>query len=325
MTQSITTNARPPAASPPANLSPDTVAAGLAFALSNVSISALQPVITRYGALRIDPVLFCAGSVTIAAICAAAMLAWTGEIRLLGDRRYLLRLLAISMAGTVATTLALIYGLRQLDAIAGVILLETEPVYSLMLATIFLGERPSARQLLATVLILAAIGIVCGTGHGFRPLYAAGLILITPLCWQTSHVLSLCVMPPLSPRVITGARYVYAAIALGIALVVFDRSSIAELTVAAVFMPIMFTGALVYFMGSFTWYGAISRLSLAWTTALVIPAVPIVSLILAIIFLGERPGPHEIVGITLAVIGILALVIGSDAGRNVVPTPANYD
>ena len=47
------------------------------------------------------------------------------------------------MAGTVATSLTLIYGLAKIDAVAGVILLESEPVYSLLMATAFLGERPS--------------------------------------------------------------------------------------------------------------------------------------------------------------------------------------
>jgi drug/metabolite transporter (DMT)-like permease len=309
----------------PVHTSRNAVAAGLLFALSNVAISALQPVITRYAALRIDPLLFCASSVMIAAVCAAAMLTCTGEISLLLDLRYLPRLVAISALGTVATTLALVYGLRKIDAVAGVILLEIEPVYSLILATVFVKERPSKRQLLATAAILAAISYVFGAAHAFRPLYAAILILITPMFWQSSHVLALKVMPPLTPRVITGARYIYAAFALLAIMLGFAQGSLAMLAVPGVLVPVVFTGALVYFMGSFTWYGAISRLSLAWTTALVIPAVPVVSLIFAIIFLNERPDPQELAGLALAVIGMLALVFGSDARRNVVPTAAIYE
>jgi drug/metabolite transporter (DMT)-like permease len=310
---------------PPAHKSRDALASGLLFAISNVTISALQPVITRYAALRMDPLLFCTSSVVIAAGCAATLLGCTGEIGLLLELRYLPRLVAISSAGTVATTLALVYGLRKIDAVAGVILLESEPVYSLILATVFLKERPSRRQLLATATILAAIGYVFGAGRAFRPFYAALLILITPLFWQSSHVLSLKVMPPLPPRVITGARYVYAAIALLAILLGLEHRSLAALAVPGVVLPVVFTGAFVYFMGSFTWYGAISRLSLAWTTALVIPAVPVASLVFAMIFLGERPSAREIAGIASAMIEILALVLGSDARRNVAPAAAIYE
>jgi drug/metabolite transporter (DMT)-like permease len=309
----------------PADKPQDALVAGMLFAVSNVAISALQPVITRYAALRIDPLLFCASSVIVAAGCASTMLACSGEISLLFDLRYRLRLFAISMTGTVATALALIYGLRKIDAVAGVLLLESEPVYSLLLATLLLKERPSRRQLLATAAILAAIGYVFGAGHAFSPLYAAMLILFTPLCWQSSHVLSLTVMPPLTPRIITGARYVYAAIVMFVILLGLDHVSVAALAAPQILLPVLFTGAFVYFMGSFTWYGAISRLSLAWTTALVIPAVPVASLVFAIIFLGERPSARELQGIAFAVAGILALAVGSDGRRNVVPVPASYE
>ena len=303
----------------------DAVLVGILFAISNIAISALQPVITRYAALRIEPLLFCASSVLVAAGFASTMLICTGEFGLLFEPRYLLSLFAISMTGTVATALALIYGLRKIDAVAGVLLLESEPVYSLILATLFLNERPSKRQLLATAAILASIGYVFGASHAFRPVKDALLILLTPLFWQTSHVLSLNVMPPLTPRVITGARYVFAAIALFVLLAVLDQTSIVSLFTPEILLPVLFTGSFVYFTGSFTWYGAISRLSLAWTTALVIPAVPIASLTFSIMFLGEYPGAHELAGIAFAVAGILALVIGADARRDVVPAPGSHE
>jgi drug/metabolite transporter (DMT)-like permease len=132
-------------------------------------------------------------------------------------------------------------------------------------------------------------------------------------------------MPPLSPRVITGARYVYAAGVLATLLLITGGNAARQIALPAVFVPIAFTGAFVFFLGSFTWYGAISRLSLAWTTALVIPAVPIVSLMFAILFLGELPESHEIAGITVAVCGIVILVVGTSAGRNVVPAPGSYE
>jgi drug/metabolite transporter (DMT)-like permease len=295
--------------------SPPSAAAGLAFAAANIIISALQPVITRYGALRIDPLLFCAASVGISAVCAVAMLIVSGEIRLLADRRYLPKLWALSMAGTVATSLALIYGLRRLDAVAAVILLESEPIYSLILAGAFLHERPSPRQLVATMVIVAAIGWVFGTGRAFKPLYAAALIIVTPLFWQTSHVISLSVMPPLAPRVITGARYVYAAMVFAVVLLAAARTSLAQLAYPSVLIAVTFTGAFVFFLGSFTWYGAISRLPLARTTAIVIPAVPIASFIFAIVFLGEQPSRHELIGIAVAVIGVIVLVTGTGARK----------
>lgn len=281
------------------------------MATGNVITSAIQPVITRYGATRFDPLLFAAGAVGVAAACVAAMLRRSGELAALIDPRYRVRLFALSMAGTLATTLALIYGLQRIDAVAGVLLLQVEPVYSLGMATLLVGERPPLRQLLATATILLGIGCVLGAPGTFSPAYAAVLVLVTPLFWQTAHVLSLTVMPPLTPLCITGARYVYSAFVLLALLVVLDRRALTQLADPVTLAVIAATGFGVYFLGTLAWYGAIKRLTLAWTTALVVPGNPILALLFAIVFLGERPSARELAGLAVAAAGVATLVLGS--------------
>ncbi len=82
----------------------------------------------------------------------------------------------------------------------------------------------------------------------------------------------------------------------------------------------MVTGAIgffVYFLSALTWYGAISRLSLSWTTALVVPGVPLISMVFAMIFLGEHPTSREVIGVLVAIGGVLALVLSADPHRKV--------
>jgi O-acetylserine/cysteine efflux transporter len=275
----------------------------------------LQPVVMRYGSLKADPLLFSTVAMVAAALSAAVVAGWNGEFVRIFARPYAPRLFALSLTGSLATSLLLIYGLHQIDAVAAVILLESEPVYSLILATMFLRERPSARQLLATATILAGIGSVFGAGRAFSPFTAAALVFVTPLFWQISHVISLGVMPPLRPLCVTSARYVYAALVLVVVALIVDRGAFGELGNRDVMLAAGFAGAFVYFAGSLTWYGAISRLSLTWTTAFVIPGVPLLSFAFAIIFLGERPNLREYIGISVAILGVAALVTGADARR----------
>jgi drug/metabolite transporter (DMT)-like permease len=288
---------------------------GLTMAGLTTIIAALQPVVIRYGATEVDPLLFSTVAMVAAAISAMIVAGWYGELATIFRPVYAPRLFALSMTGSLATALLLIYGLHKIDAVAGVILLESEPAYSLILATIFLHERPSGRQLLATATILAGIGSVFGAGRAFTPLTAAALIFVTPLFWQISHTISLGVMPPLRPLCVTTARYVYAALVLVVVAPVIDFGAFRQLADRDVMLAAIFTGALLYFAGSLTWYGAISRLSLTWTTAFVIPGVPILSFVFAIIFLGERPNLREYIGISVAIIGVAALVTGADATR----------
>ncbi len=288
---------------------------GLAMAVATTVIAALQPVVMRYGALKADPLFFSTVAMVAAALSAALVAGWNGEFVRIFARPYAPRLFALSLTGSLATSLLLIYGLHQIDAVAAVILLESEPVYSLILATMFLRERPSVRQLLATATILAGIGSVFGAGRAFSPFTAAALVFVTPLFWQISHVISLGVMPPLRPLCVTSARYVYAALVLVVVALIVDRGAFGELGNRDVMLAASFTGAFVYFAGSLTWYGAISRLSLTWTTAFVIPGVPLLSFAFAIIFLGERPNLREYIGISVAILGVAALVTGADASR----------
>jgi len=288
---------------------------GIVNAVATTIIAAVQPVITRYGAESIDPMLFCAGSMTVAGSILAVVMWRRGEIGTLISRRWTPRLVALSMFGSVATSLTLIFGLRRIDAVAGVILLQSEPLYSLLLSTIFLGERPSYRQLIATAVILIGIGSVFGAGRAFSPLSGATLLFVTPLFWQTSHVISLGVMPPLSETCVTGARTIFAAVVLVAIFLATDAASSVGLADPRTLLVICVTGGFIYVLGSLTWYGAINRLSLAWTTALTNPGVPMLSFLFAIAFLGEHPSAREVRGMIIAVTGVLFLVLGADAGR----------
>jgi drug/metabolite transporter (DMT)-like permease len=265
---------------------------GLALCIINTIIGAGQPVITRWGAVHLDPLLFCTGATVFATLCTIPVLHFTGELGLIFDQRYRGRLFMVATAGTVMTSLTLTYGLTRIGAVAGVLLMQTEPVYSLVLSTIFVGERPSLRQILATATVLVGIGSVFAGGGSFSPLWASAIIFTTPLFWQTSHVMVLTSL-----------------------LLIFRRDSIVQLADPTTLGVIIFTGFFVYFLSGLTWYGAINRLSLAWTTALVVPGIPILSILFAVMFLGERATRREVVGILISVSGVLALVLGADPHR----------
>src|SRR5271156_333601 len=288
---------------------------GLTLCIINTIIGAGQPVITRWGAVHLDPLLFCTGAVVFATLCTIPVLQFTGELRLIFDPRYRGRLFMVAITGSVMTSLTLTYGLPRIGAVAGVLLLQTEPVYSLVLSTIFVGERPSMRQMLATATVLVGIGSVFAGGGSFSPLWATAIIFTTPLFWQASHVMGLKLMPPLTPTSMTGGRFFYASIVMSAMLIVVRRDSIVQLTEPTSLGVIVVTGFFIYFLSGLTWYGAINRLSLAWTTALVVPGIPILSILFAVMFLGERATTREVVGILISVSGVLALVLGAAPHR----------
>jgi drug/metabolite transporter (DMT)-like permease len=127
--------------------------------------------------------------------------------------------------------------------------------------------------------------------------------------------MGLKLMPPLTPISITGGRFLYASIILTAMLLLFRRDSLAQLADPTALAVVLVTGFFIYFLSALTWYGAINRLSLAWTTALVVPGIPILSILFAVIFLGERATMREVIGILISVSGVVALVLGADPHR----------
>ncbi len=291
---------------------------GITMAAFCTITAAAQPALMRYGAVRLDPMLFAAGCAVVATLCVLPVVYARGELGALVDRRYRMRLLLLSIIGTVVTTLTLIFGLRRIDAVAGTLLLQSEPVYSLLLATLFAGERPTLRQLAATgIIITGIVSAVSGGSGAYSPAWAVMLVAATPLFWQFSHILSLPVMPPLSPVCMTGARYGYAAVALVLALATINPHAIMQLANPVALATIVATGVICYFLASLTWYAAINRLSLAWTTALVVPGIPLLSILCAMVFLGERATRRDLIGILVSISGVLLLVLGPEGVRRV--------
>jgi drug/metabolite transporter (DMT)-like permease len=291
------------------------VAAGIAMAAVSTGSGALLPIVFRYGATHIDPLLFCSGSAVVAAVCALSLMRGGQRFVTVLDRRYRWPLIAISVVGTFMPSLAMVYGLRWVSAISGVLLLQTEPIYSLLIATLVVGEAPSVRQLIATAVILAGVFSVFWGGAGLEINAPAITVALTPLMWQVSHAISLRVMPPLRPLSVAAGRNFYGAILLSAVLASRNPAALRQLAQPAVLGTLLATGTVVYFLGTLTWYGAISRLSLSWTTALVVPGVPILSIGFAAVMLGERAAMRQFVAIGVAVAGILGLVLGSDPAR----------
>src|SRR5260370_7233499 len=77
---------------------------GLTLCIINTIIGAGQPVITRWGAVHLDPLLFCTGAVVVATGCTIPLLLFTGELRLIVDHRYRAPLFIVPMAATLMTS-----------------------------------------------------------------------------------------------------------------------------------------------------------------------------------------------------------------------------
>ena len=107
---------------------------------------------------------------------------------------------------------------------------------------------------------------------------------------------------------LTGARYIYGGLLLAVAWLAFG-GSLSELAALAPALPLLaLQGIVLAYLGTMVWYAAIARLDLARTTAIVVPSIPILSLGATFALVGEVPTARQMLGMLLAVAGVLAFV-----------------
>lgn len=280
---------------------------GLSMVLLSIPMSACIPVLGSVGSRMIDPVLFGA----IVSLVGAFFLGIANlrEIRdnwKRGIASEMMRLFGVGLFGTALANFLLFRGLSLTTGSNAAILLQVEPVYALLITTLFLGERPSRKQLLATALIITgAITVLCpGT---FRVCKGDLLVLATPLFLVTANLLAQsCMRRGLSPQIVVTFRVFWG----GILMTPFCLTGgsplhipwTSPLFVSSILGVALFgTG-----LSSLLWYMAISRVSLSRCTT-IMSAYPVLAVVCSWVFLGESPQWTQIAGLVLVLTGIYGM------------------
>ena len=287
---------------------------GLLFAGLCALNGAFVPAVAKLTTAHGDAVFVAAVTTVVAGICGFLLLALRGEVAALwahGQRR---ALLAIGTLGTAVTFLLFFEGARRSSAVETALCLQMEPVYSLFLARLFLGHPLAPRRLAAVLAIVGGIGLALNPA-GFSGWLGNALLLVTPLGWQISHLIVLRGLPSVQPRTLTAARYVYGgAMLAALWLVTGGVARLPETNELLRLLPVLvLQGAVLSFLGTLVWYGAIARLDLARCTAIVVPSIPLLSLGASWFLLGEVASARQWAGLLLTACGVVAFVTAPHA------------
>ncbi len=296
--------------------------AGLVFAGLCALNGAFVPAVARLTTVQADPLLVATVTSLFAAVCAVVVLGARGELRVLVAPDTAPRLALVGALGTAAAFFLFYAGTSRTSAIEAALCLQVEPAYSLVAAWVGLGHRPTLRRVVSVGALLAGLGLALGA-HQLSSATGVWLILATPLCWQLSHLVVLRGLPGVTPPVLTGARYVYGGLILAAAWLVSGGRA-AELIALGPGLPLLAVqGTVLSYLGTIVWYGAIARLDLARTTAIVVPSIPVLSLGATFLLVGEVPTLRQALGMLLTAAGVLAFVTAphAEAWRERIPSP----
>ena len=290
---------------------------GLALAAYCVANSSFVPAVAKLTTAYASGLTIALFTSAFAGAVSVALLAPRGELALLYPRKDLATLVAIGALGTALAFLLYYSGAKRVSAIETALCVQTEPIYALIGTYFVLGYPASKRRVFAVAAIAGGIALAIGT----RPVsgwLGLGLLLATPLAWQSSHWIALRRLHEFNPLQLSAARYVYGTLVLlPIWLAVAGPDELPARAQLAGFLPgVALQGAVLSYGGTLGWYAAVKRLDLTRATAIVVPSAPIVSLAVSYLVLGEEPSIRQVIGFGMTAAGVLVFALAPSVTRD---------
>lgn len=268
------------------------------------AIVGFSPIAGRYAVGVVSPVLLVFLGV-IAAICFfAPWLTKHHQWRELFAPDVRWKFLFIGTFGTALPFSILLWALHYTTPGNAAILQQSELLYSLLIAFIFLKEIPSRQQLLGSALIFGGVLLIL-----FKEQYTprwTGDLMVVGCTWMLQA--GSCVAKKLPKRLdhhlIAAARNVYAlpALALILTLIVCTGH---PLTLQAGWEATgitLYTGFFKYGLAMILWYQAIRALDLGKVTAIYL-SYPVLSFILSVLLGFEKLHFYQLAGLALTLAG----------------------
>jgi drug/metabolite transporter (DMT)-like permease len=244
----------------------------------------------------------------LAAACFAVLLAATKRAAFAIRRADLPLLAALGLTGVAASNLLFFWGLELAPvADAALIAPATSPLWTALFAALLLGERFSRRQLAGMAVSLAGVVAVVGAsgldaGGGGGRLLGDLLLLSGSACWAVYTVLGRRALARHSPLAAVTWATLLGSVPL---LLIAAPGGWGWLPAASpvLWAAILYLALLGSVVALLAWSRSVRDLGAARAGQFTY-LVPLWSLLLAALVLGERPAPLQLVGAALVLAGI---------------------
>lgn len=225
-------------------------------------------------------------------------------------RRHAGVFLMIGTVGIGVFNLLFFFALQRTSAANASLIMATNPLLTMLLAALLVGERPSASQLVALPLALLGVAVVI-TGGDLQRLaslhVASGdlIMLGADVSWAFYNVLGRRYMPAGSPLANTTLMMIAGTLILVIAALASDEVPVMPGITSGVSLMIMALGGTV--LAYLFWTTGIARLG-AGRTALFLNLVPVFAMLTATT-MGVLPTPAQLIGGALVIGAVLVAML----------------
>ena len=274
---------------------------GLGAGLIAVCLWGLAPVVTRSLVHELAPLPL----LTLRQLLAAAvLLPWAVPALRRIDARDLPRFMVAGLLGMVGYNLPVTVGLQWLPASSAGLLLATEPVWVLVIGLVFLGERAGPRVLAGTGIALAGVAVIAGPaalspGSGTRAVAGAALVLLATLAFGGYMI----VLRPLSQKYGPVSATATSSVAGALPYLALAGTAWPPRLSPSAGAELLFLALGSTVAGMLLWNLAVVRGGAGISRLLYLE--PVVSVLGAMVFLGERVTAAVLAGGVLVIAGVL--------------------
>lgn len=221
------------------------------------------------------------------------------------DKKYLLKYFFISNLGNALPFCAMLYALKWTTPANIAILNQVEMLYSLLFCAIFLKEKITLKQIIASFLIIAGATILMFE-KGLTPHLKGDLIVIFCVwMFQASHILIKKLPSEINDNLICATKNFYSIPVLIVLLFLFEPQPVFNFNFSLLIV-LVYMGIIRYGLSYNLWVYAIRNLDLAKTTAVAL-SFPALTLVLSVIFGYDKFSLFNISGLILTMAGALWL------------------
>ena len=294
---------------------------GVSFAFVCLGILGVMPIIADSRPPGSNALSFAFFMSVWQLVCAVPFVVWeigTGRRGIFGqglERARRLRVIAIILAtGAIfgLSTYAYVLAIEKAGPVSTAIAIQAYPLFAILWETLFLNRRKTPLELVFTLLLLGAM-VYLATGGTLR---VDGLsiwfllALAIPFLWSVAHVIIKEVLDrtPITPAQVTFFRVLVSSVFLGLLVVMIDGDmALADLGDADFQMWALILG-LVYYLELIFWFYAVRHIDVSVASSITVPW-PALTMVLAVLVLGERIEVHQVVAFAVVVVSMYGLLL----------------
>lgn len=268
-----------------------------AYALIRIALTELPPL--TVGAIRF---ILASAFITPIVIARYRGAAWKFS------KRELPVLLTLSIAQIFVPNFLQNIGLEYTTASVASVLQSTPPVFTLILAFVFLREGVSWRQVIGVIVAMSGV-VLLSTGGNISSFSGSQLLgnllqIGVAASYAVSGIVGKVLLRDHPPLVVVAATFVVGGILLAICSISFERSSW-PLGVSTTVLVALLLLSLLYCLGLVSWYAVLQRTGVFRLYSLLF-LMPVLAVIISVIVLGESFTWLDVIfsGVTLLGVGI---------------------